>query len=120
MEVYSHEQADKLYCTLLGYSEGFGTEFHHTSLIWWSGVDQTLGKRIEKLTQIIDLVKVVRKGDNRFVLQSFMDKAKSKYQSLGGASGPQRIGRLVCFCLSVSQRSDADLETAALAVSTRT
>ena len=43
---------------------------------------KTLGKRIEKLTDELDLVRVVRKGDNRDQ-QTFVKNAKSKYQALG-------------------------------------
>ena len=43
---------------------------------------KTLGKRTEKLTDELDLVRVVRKGDNRDQ-QTFVKNAKSKYQALG-------------------------------------
>lgn len=43
---------------------------------------KTLSKRIEKLTNEVELVKVTRKGDNKNMQQNFMETAKSKFQSL--------------------------------------
>lgn len=43
---------------------------------------KTLGNRIEKLTREIDLVRVTRKGDNKNMQQTFIETAKSKFQSL--------------------------------------